>query len=205
MRVALTGGIATGKSYCLERFARLGVAVTDADAIARDVVAPSTDGLAAIAKRFGSSVLSSDGTLDRAALARLVFADAHARQVLEDIVHPLVYQRIEQWFQEQATGHGPQATGFAIADIPLLYETGRQGDFDAVVVAACSRDQQFERLVARGMTGEEADLRLAAQLPIEEKVGQADYVIDTSETTEKTDRQVIEVWERLRTLAAQPR
>jgi dephospho-CoA kinase len=193
VRVALTGGIATGKSYCLERFSKLGVPVIDADLVAREVVSAGSDGLAAIARRFGPTVLQSDGTLDRAALATVVFADAHSRQALEDIVHPLVYQRIEHWFGEHA-----EAGRLAIADVPLLYETGRQDDFDAVVVVACPPDAQLERLLARGMTPEEAALRLAAQLPIDEKVREADYVIDTSRTREATDRQVIEVWERLR-------
>ena len=190
VRAALTGGIASGKSYCLKRFAELGVPVIDADLVAREVVAAGTDGLAAIARRFGPGVLDADGSLNRSALASIVFADEYARQALEDIIHPQVYQRIADWFQAKEA--------LAIADIPLLYETGRHADFDAVIVAACPRELQMERLLARGMTADEAELRLAAQLPIAEKAARADYVIDTSSATADTDRRVIDVWERLR-------
>lgn len=197
LRIALTGGIATGKSYCLARFAGLGVPTIDADVLAREAVAPGTEGLAAIARKFGPEVLNPDGSLNRAALAARVFSDAYARQDLEDIIHPQVYQRIDKWFSEQAAG-------LAIADVPLLYETGRQGDFDAVIVAACPAELQLERLLARGMTADEAELRLAAQLPIRQKVEQADHVIDTSGSRSATDKQVMETWERLISSFPQP-
>lgn len=187
MRVALTGGIATGKSHCLRAFAALGLETVDADLLARQVVEPGTAGLAAVAARFGSAVLHADGTLDREALGRLVFADTTARQDLEAIVHPLVYQRIDTLL----------GTGLSIADIPLLFETGHEGDFARVIVAACRPDQQIERLLARHLDEASARLRIQAQLPIAEKVRRADYVIDTSGSLADTDRQVIEVYERL--------
>lgn len=195
MRIALTGGIATGKSYCLQKFAQLGVPTVDADAIAREVVAPGSVGLAAVQQRFGSSVVQPDGELDRQAVARLVFRDPAARRDLEAIVHPIVYERIQAWFSSQP----PKRIG--MADIPLLFETGHQRDFDCVIVAACSPMLQIERLTARGLSASEAQQRLAAQLPIDKKARAADYVIDTSGTTADTDRQVIEVWERLRAAA----
>jgi dephospho-CoA kinase len=193
VRVALTGGIATGKSYCLARLAAYGVPVIDADQLARTVVTPGTPALAAIAARFGSSVLLEDGTLDRAALGRLVFSDRTARADLEAIVHPEVYRHIREWFAKL-----PPDTRLAIADIPLLFETGRQYDFDRVVVCACPPEQQVSRLVARGLTREEARARLAAQWPVEDKVAHADYVIRTDGTLFDTDRQVKEVYERLK-------
>lgn len=200
LRVALTGGIATGKSYCLDRFSRLGVPVVDADVLARDALAPGTPGLARVRTRFGPDVFETSDALDRAAMARLVFADARARADLEAIVHPLVYQRIRDWFDAleapEAQGPGPQAQ-VAIADVPLLYETGHEGDFDRVVVAACSREQQIERLMARGLSAGDAAARLAAQLPIDDKRRRADEVIDTSGTLEETDRQVASVLARL--------
>src|SRR3954471_4384592 len=98
VRVALTGSIATGKSYCLARFAALGAPTIDADALARDAVAPGSPGLAAIAATFGQDVLTADGSLDRPALGRIVFGDANARAALEAIVHPEVYRRIRDWF-----------------------------------------------------------------------------------------------------------
>jgi dephospho-CoA kinase len=193
-RIALTGGIATGKSYCLEQFRRLGAAVIDADTIARDVVAAGTTGFDAVVARFGASVLDASGALDRATLGTLVFHDAEARRDLEAIIHPLVYEQIERWFRVLAD-HASDA--IAIADIPLLYETNRAQDFERVVVAACSRADQVARLRARGMSAEEADLRLAAQLPIEEKARKADYVIETSRSMAETDRQVMDVWKTL--------
>jgi dephospho-CoA kinase len=196
--VALTGGIATGKSYCLERFTRLGAITISADRLARDAVVPGSIGLAAVVERFGPSMLGDDGTLNRAALASIVFADADARRELESIVHPHVYRAIRDW----AAGDHP-AGSVLIADIPLLYETGREADFDKVVVAACRADQQLARLMARdGISDAEARRRLASQLPIDEKARRADYVIDTSGTFADTDRGIQFVWDRLRSNAS---
>jgi dephospho-CoA kinase len=188
--VALTGGIATGKSYCLQQFARCGAAVIDADAIARDVLSDAAPALAPVRSRFGSAYFKDNGELDRAALADLVFADPAARRDLEAIVHPLVYRRIEEWFALL-----PQPIG--IADIPLLYETDRAGAFDRVVVAFCPPALQRARLLARGLAADQADRRIAAQLPIDVKRARADFAIDTSGATSETDRQVAETWARL--------
>ncbi len=183
---ALTGGIATGKSYCIARFAALGVPVIDADVLARDSVAVGTPGLSAIVDRFGAGILQPDGTLDRSALARIIFTNASARADLESIVHPDVYRRIREW-----SVNLPPHTRLAIADIPLLFETGHDHDFDKVIVCACEPAEQVRRLVARdGLTEEEARARLAAQWPIEEKVNRAHYVIRTDGTTAETDAQV---------------
>lgn len=198
-RVALTGGIATGKSVCLRRFEESGAPVIDADVVARDAVAPDTPALAAIVTRFGPSMLRPDGSLDRAALGRLVFADATARADLEHIVHPAVFEAIEDWFDERANdaadGRGPRV---AIADVPLLYETGQERRFDRVVVAACSPTQQLERLMARDrMTEDEARRRLAAQWPIDHKRARADLVIDTSGSLAETMANADRVWQAL--------
>jgi dephospho-CoA kinase len=193
---ALTGGIATGKSYCAGKFASLGVPVIDADRLAREVVAPGTAGLAAIVARFGPSILRTDGTLDRAALARIVFSDRLARADLEAIVHPDVYRRIREWAVNL-----PPHTSVAIADIPLLFETGHEHDFDRVIVAACEAEEQIRRLVARDRLAEaDARARLAAQWPIEDKVRRGDYVIRTDWGYAETDRQVRDVFERLQAL-----
>jgi dephospho-CoA kinase len=194
VEAALTGGIATGKSHCLARFGTLGVPTVDADRLARLAVAPGTPGLAAVVERFGASVLRPDGTLDRAALGGIVFTDRSARADLEAIVHPDVYRRIREWF-----GRLPPSTPVALADIPLLFETGHQHEFDRVIVCACSPDEQMRRLMARdGLREPEARARLAAQWPIEEKVRRADYVIDTGGTFAETDAQVRAVAEALR-------
>lgn len=193
LRVALTGGIATGKSYCLLHFAELGVAVVDADRLAREAVTPGSPGLRAVVERFGPDVLADDGSLDRAALGRIVFDDPRARAALEAIVHPEVYRHIREWFANQ-----PAGTRVAMADIPLVFETGHNHDFDAVVVAACQPDEQVRRVMARdGLPERDARARLAAQWPIEEKVKRADHVIWTDSGFGETDRQVRDVYERL--------
>ena len=193
LRVALSGGIATGKSYCLARFASLGVPSIDADRLARDAVAPGSRALAEVAARFGPPILLPDGSLNRAALGRIVFTDRAARADLEAIVHPEVYRRIGEWFATLAP-----STRLAIADIPLLFETGHNHDFDRVVVAACAPAEQLRRLIARdGLTESEARARLDAQWPIEEKVARADHVIRTDGTIADTDAQVKTVYELL--------
>jgi len=196
MRVALTGGIATGKSYCAARLVALGAPLVDADVLARDVVSSGTPELAAVVARFGGRVLSADGTLDRAALAEVVFRDPEARADLEAIVHPGVYARTNAWFAELEQQAEPPLV--AIASIPLLYETGRVADFDRVVVVACPPEVQLARLMARDqLSVEDARLRVAAQWPIDDKVRRADHVIDTSGTFDATNQQVDEVWTRL--------
>jgi dephospho-CoA kinase len=190
-RVALTGGIATGKSRCLSVLRALGVPTIDADQLARDVVAPGTSGLHAIVDRFGGAVLAPDGTVNREALGALVFADTLARHDLEAIIHPRVYASITQWF---ATLTAPAG----VADIPLLYETARADDFDLVIVAACTPAQQIERLMSRsGLSADAARQRIAAQLPIGDKIARADFVIDTSGTLEDTDARTKSVWKAI--------
>lgn len=193
-RVALTGGIATGKSHVRERFAALGVPTIDADRLAREAVAPGTAGLDAVIQRFGSDLVDRSGVLDRARLASLVFADADARRALEAIVHPFVRRATARWFASL----DPGAHAWALADIPLLYEVGRDRDFDAVVVAACAPATQLRRIMDRdGVTEEQARQRLAAQLPIDEKTRRADFVIRTDGTFAETDAAVQDVCTRL--------
>ena len=193
LRVALTGGIATGKSYCLARFASHGVPTIDADLLARDAVAPGSAGLRAVAERFGSGVLAADGTLDRPALGRIVFRDGRARAALEALIHPEVYRRIRDWFAGL-----PTSARLAIADIPLLFETGQEHEFDAVIVTACEPEEQLRRMVARDSLPEsEARERLASQLPIDEKIKRAGYVIHTDRGFAETDAQVRDVYARL--------
>jgi len=193
LQVALTGGIATGKSYCLGRFAALGVPTIDADRLAREAVAPGSPGLAAVAQRFGAHIVREDDTLDRAALARIVFSDRTARADLEAIVHPDVYRRIREWFAQL-----PHGTPVAMADIPLLFETGHEHDFDAVVVAACTPEEQLRRLVARdGLSETDARARLEAQSPIDEKVRRAQFVIRTDIGFPQTDEEIERIYRKL--------
>jgi dephospho-CoA kinase len=194
-RIALTGGIASGKSHVRAVFDALGVPTIDADVLAREAVAPGSPGMAAVTARFGPGILDRHGELDRRKLGEIVFADAAARRDLEAIVHPAVVTAIDQWFAslEMATH------AFAIADIPLLFETGRDKDYDGVVVTACEPDLQVRRLMARDRISEaDARQRIAAQLPIEAKVARADHVIRTDGAVAETNRQVHAVYERLR-------
>jgi dephospho-CoA kinase len=196
VQAALTGGIATGKSYCLARLAALGAPTIDADQLARLAVAPGSPGLAAVVGRFGAGMLREDGTLDRPALARIIFADRVARADLEAIIHPDVYRRIRDWFAQL-----PLTTAVAVADIPLLFETGHEFDFDAVLVAACSADEQLRRLMTRdGLSESDARARLAAQFPIDEKVRRATYVIRTDGDFADTDAEIERVYRQLRRL-----
>jgi dephospho-CoA kinase len=201
LRVALTGGIATGKSYCLKRFAALGAETIDADVLARQAVESGTPGLAAVVARFGRDVLKADGTLDRAALARIVFADDGARRDLEAIVHPYVFEARDAWLSSLTARAATTGESIvAIADIPLLFEAGRPTDFDLVIVVACDPAQQRARVMTRDhLTASEADRRIAVQWPINRKRALADIVIDTSGDFEETDRQIDEAWKRLAT------
>lgn len=189
-RVGLTGGIATGKSHVRAIFERLGVPTIDADALAREAVAPGSPGLAAVIDRFGPNYLDASGGLDRRALADLVFRDAGARRELELIIHPEVRRAIDTWFATLSPARHP----FAIADIPLLYETGRDVDFSAVIVSTCDPDTQIRRIVERdSLTEAEARRRVAAQLPLDDKIRRADFVIKTDGTYEDTEVQVAHV------------
>jgi len=193
-RVALTGGIATGKSHVRARFEALGVPTVDSDVLAREAVAPGTPGLAAVIARFGPDVLDPAGALDRHRLGKVVFADPEARRALEAIVHPEVRRATEAWYASLDPVRHP----YAIADIPLLYEVGRDRDFDLVIVVAAEPAAQMRRVMERDNLPEhEARQRIAAQLPIDEKVRRADYVIRTDGTVAETDRQVREVFDRL--------
>ncbi len=193
VRVALTGGIATGKSYVREQFAALGVPTADADRFARDVVEPGTPALAAIVSRFGTEVLQADGHLDRRRLGDLVFADPAARGDLERIVHPAVREASAAWF-----GALPPATPLAIYDVPLLFEAAREGEFDRIVVVACDPGTQLDRLIRRDqLTREQATARIASQWPLEDKIRRAHYVIRTDGAFADTDRYVRDVYDLL--------
>lgn len=185
-KIALTGGIATGKSYVAGRFREAGVPIVDADLLAREVVLPGTPALAAIRKRFGPDAVRRDGTMDRIRVAQIVFKDKRARLDLEAIIHPAVVKAINDFFSAL-----PKRTPFAVADIPLVFETNREKDFDAIIVVACPRDMQLQRLMERNkLSKEDAEKRIAAQLPIDQKVKKATYVINNDGTFEQTDAQV---------------
>jgi dephospho-CoA kinase len=190
LKIALTGGIATGKSHVLEEFRRRGVPCLDADVLAHGVTAPGTEATAAIAARFGADILTADGAVDRAKLGPIVFADPSARRDLEAIVHPGVYRAIAAGVRAfEMVGDEP----FAIVDVPLLYETGAEEHFAKVIVTACAPATQVARLIKRGLSETAARQRLAAQWPTEKKTARADFVINTDGSLEETNAQVDEL------------
>jgi dephospho-CoA kinase len=191
LKVALTGGIATGKSYVLARLKDRGIPTIDADDIVHEALGPDTPTASAIATQFGGVFLRPDGSIDRRLLAGRVFRDRETRLQLEAIVHPVVYDAIRKWFE---TVDRPMA----VASIPLVYETRREHDFDVVVVTVCPPDIQLQRLLDRGISEEEAHQRIAAQMPADEKAARGDFVIRTGGTMAETDREVEELLVALR-------
>lgn len=191
VRVGLTGGIASGKSLVADELAARGAVVIDSDVLARQVVEPGTPGLAAIVQRFGSEVLQDD-QLDRAALGRIVFADAEARADLEQIIHPAVRARAAE-LEGQAS---PDAV--VVQVIPLLVETGQAEAFDLVVVVDVDRGTQRDRLMRRnGLTTAEAESRIDAQATAEARRAVADIVIDNRGTLAELREQMPHLWERI--------
>ena len=186
LKIALTGGIATGKSYVLDRFRARGVPCLDADELAHGVLEAGTQATAAIAARFGPDVLRADGSVDRGKLGPIVFADPAARRELESLTHPAVYRAIAAGLRAFELTEGPP---FAVVAIPLLYETGHASDYDRVIVTVCAPEMQIARLVARGMSEADARRRLAAQMPAADKAERADFVIRTDGAFADTDAQ----------------
>jgi dephospho-CoA kinase len=196
VRVALTGGIASGKSAVATELAARGAIVIDADVLAREVVEPGTSALAAIIDRFGADVLS-DGRLDRARLAEIVFADPVARRDLERIVHPAVRARAAEL--EPAAG----AAAVVVHVIPLLVETGQQEDFDLVVTVDVDHETQIQRLMTRnGFTRAEAASRVAAQASREDRRIAADVVLDNTGGVTQLREQVDALWAELSSAVA---
>jgi dephospho-CoA kinase len=188
----LTGGIGSGKSSVAQLLRDLGATVVDADVLAREVVAPGTEGLAQVARTFGPQVIGSDGALDREAMAEVVFADPSARQRLEAIIHPRVRARATE-IEAAARAGDPAAV--VVHDVPLLVETGQQQSYDVVLVVDVEPEVQVRRLVEqRGMAQEQARARIAAQIDRQARLAAADVVIDNSGTRDDLARRVREVW-----------
>jgi dephospho-CoA kinase len=192
LRVGLTGGIGSGKSEVGRRLAARGAVLLDADTAARAVVEPGTPGLARVAETFGPGVLRDDGSLDRAKLAEVVFADDAARGKLNAIVHPLVHAHMRA--AEQAAVQASGDSAVIVHDVPLLAEGGRGKDFDLVIVVDAPPEVQVDRLTRRGMTEDQARARMAAQATRDQRLAVADIVIENSGTLEDLDRRITDVW-----------
>lgn len=200
--LALTGGIASGKSTVARRWQQHGAVLVDADALAREVVEPGSPVLSEIVRRFGSAVLTEDGTLDRAALGAVIFGDAAARQALNDITHPAISQLAQERFEEAARN---DSSAVIVYDIPLLVESAQPLDrFAAVVTVEAAPQTRVQRLIDhRGLSRTEAAGRVASQASSEERRAIADFVIETSGSVADTHNRADAVWlsitERLRT------
>ncbi|SQD97645.1 Dephospho-CoA kinase [Parafrankia sp. Ea1.12] len=189
--VGLTGGIGSGKSAVSELLVEHGAHLVDADRIAREVVAPGTPGLAAVAEAFGPSVLLADGALDREALGRVVFADEASRRRLESITHPLIRAEMAA----RIASASPDAV--VIHDIPLLVEGGPRPGYDAIVVVETPRELRLERLARRGLARDQAEARMAAQATDEQRRAVADILVDNSGSLDDLRKRVGEVWGEL--------
>jgi dephospho-CoA kinase len=194
-RIGLTGGIAAGKSVAARRLAELGAVVIDSDVLAREAVAPGSAGLDAVVDEFGRGVLAGDGSLDRAALASIVFADDAARARLDGIVHPIVRRlSAEREAASATTDHG----AVVVHDIPLLVETGQADAFHVLVVVHTPAVLRVERLVRlRGMDRAEAEARVSAQASDDERLAVADVVLDGAGSDDDLRAQVDDLWDRL--------
>lgn len=189
LTIGLTGGIGAGKSEVARLLTTYGAVLIDADRIAREVVEPGTAGLAEVVAQFGPGVLTADGALDRATMARLVFGDEGARRQLEAVVHPLVAQRT----QELLASAPPDAV--VVHDVPLLVEKGYAARYDMVVVVEAPEELRVGRLVEhRGFSAEDARARIAAQATPAERAAVADVVIDNAGTLADLEAQVAELW-----------
>jgi dephospho-CoA kinase len=190
--VGLTGGIGSGKSEVSRRLAEHGAVIIDGDALAREVVAPGTDGLAEVVAAFGPQVLAPDGTMDRAKVAELAFGDTAKRRRLEAIIHPRVRERSSRMIAAAP----PDAV--VVNDIPLLVESGLASAFDLVIVVFASEQSRLARLVGqRGMSEEDARARIAAQATDEQRRSVADVEIVNDGTLDELTMQVDEVWEQI--------
>jgi len=197
LRIGLTGGIGSGKSLVAGFFRELGAAVVDADAIAREVMAPGGPAYDAVMRAFGSGVLGRDGMLDRKALAARIFGDTAARMQLNALTHPHIRRRLAEEAERLSAQPGVEVV---VLDIPLLLETtdGRYLRLDGIVVVDATDEVRLARLSARdGLSPADTRMRLEAQMPLREKVARADWVIDNNGSPEAARAQVGALWEAL--------
>jgi dephospho-CoA kinase len=198
LRLGLTGGIGSGKSTVTAMLRGRGVPVLDADELGHELLEPGHEAYAETVREFGTEILRPDATIDRHKLGAIVFADAAKRARLNQVIHPRIRSNADRWF---ASWDHPGGPDFAFEDAALILESGGRGNFDRVVVCWCRPEQQLDRLVARGLSREDAERRIAAQMPIDEKRRLADDVVDCSGAIEETKRQVHELMEKWKQMA----
>lgn len=196
LRVGLTGGLATGKTFVGRELAKLGCYVIQADALGHQVLEPAGAAHVPVVEHFGVAILT-DGRIDRKKLAEVVFHDPGQLEVLNSIVHPFVFVLEDQRLQEIAA---KDPSAIAVIEAAILIETGAFRRYEKVILTVCQPEQQIERAMARGLSERDARARLERQMPIEEKRRFADYIIDTSGTPESTVEQTRVVYTSLRSL-----
>ena len=198
LRVGLTGGLASGKSFVGRGLSDLGCLLIQADMLGRQVLEQGGETYEAVVKTFGNQIVDPDGRINRRRLAKIVFSDPEQLAKLNALVHPRVKERERDLVAEFAREH---PDGIAVTEAAILVETGSYKDYDRLIVAVCRPEQQIERSMERdGVSREEVLNRLSRQMPLEEKVKHADFIIDTSGTKEDTLQQVRTVYESLRRL-----
>ena len=200
LRVGLTGGLASGKSFVGDALVALGCHLIQADELGHKVLLPSGEAYDAAVREFGMEILDDQGIIDRKKLAFIVFGDSAKLRKLNGFVHPAVLRREEQWMEEIRR---LDPNGIAVVEAAILVETGSYRRFDRLIVVYCKPEQQLERAMKRqGLSREEATARIERQLPIEDKLRVADFAIDTSGTKESTLEQTREVFRALRSLTS---
>jgi len=199
LRVGLTGGIASGKSTVAAMLRELDCPVLDADTLGHELLEQGQDAFNEVVREYGKEVLDTFGNVDRSKLGQIIFADARKRARLNQILHPRILDVVRRWFTALAQGGGPE---LAVVEAALIMEAGYNKELDQVIVCWCPAEQQSQRLVERGLTAEQAKLRIAAQMPMAEKRRLGDETIDCSGSLAETERQVIEVVKRLLRQAA---
>ncbi|MEX1031107.1 MAG: dephospho-CoA kinase [Paenibacillaceae bacterium] len=193
MNIGLTGGIASGKSTVSSYLVAMGAVLIDADQIAREVVLPGSPALGKIKQLFGSSVITDEGTLNRKKLGEHIFANELSRKQLEGILHPEIRAIMKQRMNELEADNPRR---LVVVDVPLLFESGLASMFEMVMLVYVPREVQLERLMNRdGLSRVQAEARLEAQMPIEQKIQLADFIIDNSGTPEETGVQVQRFWQ----------
>jgi dephospho-CoA kinase len=199
LRVGLTGGIASGKSTVAAMLRELDCPVLDADTLGHELLEQGQDAHDEVVREFGQEILDAHGNVDRGKLGHIIFADAQKRARLNQILHPRILDVVRKWFAAQGHPGGPD---LAVVEAALIIEAGYNKELDQVIVCWCPAEQQLQRLVERGLTAEQAKLRIAAQMPMEEKRRLGDATIDCSGSIEETERQVMGVVKRLSRPAA---
>ena len=199
LRVGLTGGIACGKSTAAAMMREFGCQVLEADSLAHRLMQPGQPAYNEIVHEFGRQILQPGGPIDRVKLGAIVFTDEQKRKRLNQIVHPRVMEEQDRWLAERERS---DPRGVAVVEAPLLIEAGYHARVHRLVVVWCRPEQQMERLLARGLTREQAEQRIAVQMPLEEKLRLADDTIDSSGSIEATHHQIEQLVAKLRLLAS---